>query len=110
MICPWEGRKEGKRGEAEVHLRASEEEEVRRGEDCIIAEGRWVGLLLCSKVRGSREYLFQFFWGSTDHYETRTITCRDIEFRYLPRRWSWECWCHSQRKATRPETSVCHPS
>ena len=54
LICFWEWRKETEQ-EAEVHLRASEE----RTGDCIRAEAGFVGLLLCSKIRGSRKHFFR---------------------------------------------------
>lgn len=106
------GRKGGNWGETdqevEVHLRASE---GRKNEGVHHGWGRVAGLLLCSKVRGSRKHLFRCVSGeSTDHHRIYTVTRRDTEKRYLPKRWSWECWCHIQRKAARPETSVCRQS
>lgn len=106
------GRKGGNWGETdqevEVHLRASE---GRKNEGVHHGWGRAAGLLLCSKVRGSRKHLFRCVSGeSTDHHRIYTVTRRDTEKRYLPKRWSWECWCHIQRKAARPETSACRQS
>lgn len=106
------GRKGGNWGETdqevEVHLRASV---GRKNKGVHHGWGRVAGLLLCSKVRGSRKHLFRCVSGeSTDHHRIYTVTRRDTEKRYLPKRWSWECWCHIQRKAARPETSVCRQS
>ena len=85
---------EGKRGETvkgeEVHLRALERRKQGRG--------RW-------ETTGITEEGGSV--GSKDGLQHRDIGKGKI---YLPRQWSWVCWCHSQRKAARPETSVCHPS
>lgn len=75
------GRKGGNWGETdqevEVHLRASE---GRKNEGVHHGWGRVAGLLLCSKVRGSRKHLFRCVSGeSTDHHRIYTVTRRQRE-------------------------------
>lgn len=109
-MCPWEGREETEEKQTRKWKYTWGHQRGGRTRECITAVG---GLLACCfavKSEGAESIYFGVLAGNPQIIIEYIQSHADREKRYLPKRWSWECWCHIQRKAARPETSVCRQS